>query len=88
MCAGTFQMQFVRSEAVNQYPVRFEVAVATPNPSAQQWMILIFSKKGFAGDQNLEHGLQLVWIFAPLLLPFNVLLKLRCLAEPHPSQLA
>lgn len=88
MCPGPFQTQFVRREAVSQQPVWFEVAVATSNPPAQQRVILIFSRKGFASDQNLDRGLELADIFAPLLLPLNVFLKLRCLAEPHPSQLA
>jgi len=65
MCAGPLKTQLVRSETVNQDPVRFEVAVATPGPPAQQRVILIVSRQGLPGDENLKHSLQLPWIFAP-----------------------
>jgi hypothetical protein len=35
MGSGPLQAQLVRKKAVNQYPVRFEVAVAAPHPLAQ-----------------------------------------------------
>ena len=61
------------------------MAVPPAIPIASQRVITVLLRQRFMLDQQLNHGFKFVEIFAPLLLPFDVLLELAGLSDFHDS---
>jgi len=86
MSAGSLQSDLVFQNLVDQEPIRLDVAVAVSAPITSKLVISIFGGKSLPGQELFHDCLDHRKVLASLLHPFDILLKLACLAEPHVSQ--
>ena len=86
MRAGSFQKKLIFREFVDQDPVGFYVAVASAEPISAEFVIAMFRRQRFLGDQQVDDSFYFFEVFAPLPHAFYILLKLLRLGDIHSSQ--
>jgi hypothetical protein len=83
--AGSFQKKLILRKFVDQYPVRFYVAVAAPDPISPEFVIAILCRQRLPGHKLVDDSFYFFEVFAPLPHAFDILLELLGLGEIHSS---
>lgn len=71
-------------KGVNQEPVRFNMAVTAAGKISAQWVILVWGRQFFTGDEQIENSFELIQSLAAFAGALDVFFELRGAAEgPH-----
>jgi len=81
----SFQKNLIFRRFVDQNPVRFNVAVASPDPIPPELVVAILWRQCFLCKEVVDNSFYFSEVFASLLHAFDILLKLLCLSEIHSS---
>ena len=85
MRPGPFQKNLIFRRFVDQNPVRFNVAVVSPDPIPPELVVAILWRQWFLCKEEIDNSSDFSEVFASLLHALDVLLKLLCLSEIHSS---
>jgi hypothetical protein len=85
MRASSFQKKLIFRKFVDENPVGFYVAVASPNPISPEFVIAILWRQRFLGNKQINDRFYFSEVFASLLHALNILFELLCLGEIHSS---
>lgn len=85
MSAGSFQKKLTFRKFVDQNPVRFYVAVASPDPISTKLVIATLWRQRFLGNKQVDDSFYFFEVFAPLPHAFDILLELLRLGEIRSS---
>lgn len=85
MRAGPFQKKLIFRKFIDQNPVRFYVAVATPDPISPEFVIAILCRQRLPGHKLVDESFYFFEVFAPRPHAFDILFELLCLGEIHSS---
>jgi len=81
----SFQKNLIFHRFVDQNPVRFNVAVASPDPIPPELVVAILWRQCFLCKEEVDNSFYFSEVFASLLHAFDILLKLLCLSEIYSS---
>jgi len=76
MGSSPFQMKFFIGCGIDQHPIGFNVRISISSPIQFEWMIFVERRQGTPGKQEFNQCFQLDEVFAALLKPLHVPMKL------------
>lgn len=85
MSASSFQKKLIFRKFVEQNPVRFYVAVTSPDPISPEFVIAILRRQRLPGHKLVDDSFYFFEVFAPLPHAFDIFFELLCLGEIHSS---
>jgi hypothetical protein len=74
--SGSFQMDVICGSGVDQHPIRFNVSIAVSGPIEFEWVVFVLRGQGLPGEEKLDQVFEFFEVFASLLEPFRVAVKL------------
>jgi hypothetical protein len=74
--SGPLQVDLLIGSGVDKHPIGFNVRISVSSPIEFERMIFVLQRQGLASEQQFDQRFQLFEVFASLLQPLHVAVKL------------
>jgi hypothetical protein len=74
--SGSLQVNCFGGSGVDEHPIRLNVSISVSGPIEFERLVFVLRRQGLRGEQKLDQFFQLFEVFAPLLEPLYVAVKL------------
>jgi hypothetical protein len=74
--SGSLQVNFFGGSGVDQHPIRLDVSVSVSGPIAFERVVFVLRRQGLRSEQKLDQSFEFFEVFASLLKPFHIAMKL------------